>query len=1636
MWFLVLAFNSWPAPVVAQKVDLNSNGMSDVWEQIYGAAALVPSEDADADGLSNTKEAIAATHPLDASSSPRISNVAYAASTFSLSVPSALGKYYELQSIPALTATNWSYETGYVARAGTAVVLSPISGSLGRFFRLAISDVDSDLDGVNDWEEYRLGTDPLIAASNGQLDGNGQLVGDYAYVVGRFAAQNVLTIQATDPTTTAPSPGEAATDLGTLTVTRSGFPLDAVTVNLDLDGGGFGYAVEGVNFSALPRTLNFPAGASSQTISVTPLANTNANTPLVAAMRLLSGTGYTVGSSTNAGVLIYPSTTPTGSGLAGYYYTNSSTTYASALNFHPTNLLFLVTNAVVDFSWTNGSSPNLSNGLYSVRWMGQVRPQYSEQYYFVVRSDDGCRLWVNNQLIIDNWRSQSTADATGIIALQADTHYNLRLEYLQAGGRGEVHLQWYSASQPKQVIPSSRLQPANTTNSAAAVVTSALTAVGFLGQPFSFSVTGANSPLLYSATGLPPGLGFNPTTGLISGVPTLAGAFQVSLTASNAIGLGASLLKITIFDTGSSVVREVWTNALGVNIADIPVNSPPSFTNTLGSLEGITNFGVNYGERVRGYLTAPATGNFYFWISGSDAAELWVSNDDEPVNKLRRAAVPSGTGFRQWNVQPNQRSGWLSMVAGQKYYLEVLHKAGAGGGDHWSVGWMLDPFGTNTFPNPTNPIVPGYVLGRYYPLPATVTSGTLYTANMLAQSGAVSSGLGAATLRVSADGTKAILIHSVSGLSSPRTAAHIHSDPYLNSPSQIIFDIDQTPFEPDGSQIWNIEPVGTLSAADIQELIRQGKAYINIHTVNYPAGEINGHFRFANGAQIFTPPPAPPAWLDDHTNANAASRFLAQSTFGASTAEITAVQMLGYEGWISNQFALPPTHHLPTVLANRNADPTQPYPSSLTFNTWWRHSVTAPDQLRQRVAFALSEIMVVSENGVLADNAHGLSDYYDTLLEHSFGNFRELLEAVTLSPAMGRYLDMLANQKGDLATGRIPNENYAREILQLFSVGLYRQWPDGTLVLNSKDEIVPTYGQDEVMGFARIFTGWHYYQTNQANGRLPTGFSPASNMTNSMVLVPSRHELGTKQLLDLVALPAAQGLQTNSANAAYDAYGLMDLELAHDSIFNNPNVGPFICRQLIQRLVTSHPSRDYLHRVTQTFNDNGQGVRGDMKAVLQAILLDYEARSTNAMQLASFGKQREPVCRATAPARAFPAPPNNGGTYVQNGTAAITVTLTNAHRLNNNDTVMLSFTDTSGNAAPSAKSYGVTSTSTNTFTVTAPNLATGSYGQTNNVITVNINSHGLVASNGVYLAFSTGGAVNGLYLVTAVNSANQFTVFTPDSATRSGSCFFHRITASGYTQTTTNITVYCSGPHGLIVGESFLVNANTVLIPPGQYQVISNLDATRFLFRVTNSVTRNQGGFNLYPFNMPPLYRSGNVGLQFNTWAMGATDSGNSSSLSQTPLSAPTVFNFYFPDYQFPGVLAAAGMTTPEFQLTSDTEVVLQMNFLSGGILNNTGNTNGLSSFTGGDGDITLDISPWMTTNYTATAGITNLVDSLSTLLLAGQLSPGARSTIINYVSNTTNFPFSTPPTATQMRDRVRAVTHLILNSPDFTIQR
>jgi hypothetical protein len=641
---------------------------------------------------------------------------------------------------------------------------------------------------------------------------------------------------------------------------------------------------------------------------------------------------------------------------------------------------------------------------------------------------------------------------------------------------------------------------------------------------------------------------------------------------------------------------------------------------------------------------------------------------------------------------------------------------------------------------------------------------------------------------------------------------------------------------------------------------------------------------------------------------------------------------------------------------------------------------------------------------------------------------------------MGDYLNMAHNDMGSLVTGVHADENYAREVEQLFSVGLNRLWPDGTLVLNAQGNLVPNYDQDVVMGFASVFTGWAGYQTNQANGRLPVNWYPNGSSTNPMVLVPTHHELGSKLLLDNVMLPPAQGNQANPAFTNFDAYGGHDLDAAMDSLFNHPNVGPFICRQLIQRLVTSNPSRDYVYRVAQVFNNNGAGMRGDMKAVVQAILLDYEARSTNLMAEPTFGKQREPVLRVTAPARAFPSPAPISGTYSQSGGPTITITTPQPHQQNSYDTVCLNFTDTSGYPAPESQAYQVTAPSQTVLVINDPAFALGRYIESNQIITLFYALDSLLPGDPVYLWF-TNGLSSGPYTVISTPDLNHFTVGTTDLLQRTGNVFFPRVPAGGWLQTGTNLTLGTPINHGLVAGEQVYINFSSGGLTDGLYSVASVVDPTHFTLNLTsNANLAANGNAVVFPLAPSNLTRSGTVSLRDSTWNMLYTDQldfqNTSSSLLQSPLRSPTVFNFFYPDYMFPGVLASAGLTTPEFQLTSDTGVAAQMNFLSGGLMYPNNNTNGLVSFPNGGGAIVLNFSPWMTPANTSATGIPALVDTFNAMLVAGQLSPAAKSFIVNYVTNPTNLPYSSPPTGAQMRDRVCAVAHLIILSSDFTIQK
>lgn len=293
----------------------------------------------------------------------------------------------------------------------------------------------------------------------------------------------------------------------------------------------------------------------------------------------------------------------------------------------------------------------------------------------------------------------------------------------------------------------------------------------------------------------------------------------------------------------------------------------------------------------------------------------------------------------------------------------------------------------------------------------------------------------------------------------------------------------------------------------------------------------------------------------------------------------------------------------------------------------WSQLMTSSDGLRKRVALALSEICVVSLSGLDFNwRSHGIAHYWDQLVANAFGNYRQVLQDVTLNPAMGYYLNTRGNQKENTATGRQPDENYAREILQLMSIGLAELNQDGTPKTDGSGKPIDSYTQSDITNLARVFTGYDYDQSQNAPTTVPgtTRTVPSIHFTRlPMALKESLHST-------LAATFLGTTIAANTPGAAA-------LKTALDTIFNHPNVGPFIGKQLIQRLVTSNPSPDYVSRVAARFNNNGAGVRGDMKAVIMAILMDDEARSPAGLSQPSFGKLREPMLRLVQWARTFGA---------------------------------------------------------------------------------------------------------------------------------------------------------------------------------------------------------------------------------------------------------------------------------------------------------------------------------------------------------------------------------------------------------------
>jgi uncharacterized protein (DUF1800 family) len=527
---------------------------------------------------------------------------------------------------------------------------------------------------------------------------------------------------------------------------------------------------------------------------------------------------------------------------------------------------------------------------------------------------------------------------------------------------------------------------------------------------------------------------------------------------------------------------------------------------------------------------------------------------------------------------------------------------------------------------PFRPSLPLLLLAGLGLAPSFLTAqsspnGALYLANLGPLPGATGSANGTATIQVSADGTSANVDVLFSNLSSEEIVAHLTAGG-TGSKGTFVFALGTGQVT---DKLWTFTPTGLYTtSASLIAALTSGNLYVEIDTASFPSGELGGQFLLGSGSQTFTPPPNPPAVNLNVVSQSDAARFLTQATFGPTMTDINNLVAQGYTAWLTAQMALPSSNHLAATRTDAATFPntgTFPIVQSNREAAWWKIAVTAPDQLRQRVAFALSEIYVTSDvASSLANQPEALANYYDLIAIDAFGNFRQLLQDMTLSPVMGNYLNMLRNAAAIPAKGTAADENYAREVMQLLTIGLNELHPDGSLQLDSTGQPIPTYNQATIVQTANVFTGWSYAST-LAN---PSFTGGAADWFHPMQLFPAFHDNTLKTIVNGVIVPANGG-------------GAADLKIELDTLFNHQNTAPFISKQLIQRLVTSNPSPGYIYRVAQVFANNGSGTRGDLSAVVKAILLDPEARSSTLLSNAGYGKLKEPLLRQTAVYRAFNA---------------------------------------------------------------------------------------------------------------------------------------------------------------------------------------------------------------------------------------------------------------------------------------------------------------------------------------------------------------------------------------------------------------
>lgn len=899
-----------------------------------------------------------------------------------------------------------------------------------------------------------------------------------------------------------------------------------------------------------------------------------------------------------------------GNGLRGDYFNNTGLVGTPVVSR---------TDTTVDFTWSGAPASGMSGDHFSARWSGKLEAPVTGAYTLAVNSDEGIRVWLNNALVIDNWAAHAAIrNASAPINLVAAQQYTLKIEYYERTGSAVAQLLWSYPGQAEIAVPEARLYSDTVTTMASSTYLSGLTPVSSTNGegPYERDLSNGNGgegdgkTITIGGTRWARGLGVSAASELVY---QLSAQYQTFLAD---IGVDDE-----VSDRGS-VVFEVWLD--GVRKYQSPV---------LRGYDRVVSISVPVvgGNELKLAVTNGGDGNGYDRADWAGARVVNQTMTTPPVAPTTPTILPAPSGFAATAGNRKVSLKWNTVAGALGYRLYRSTVQGQQGVQLGGIliGMSYEDIGVT---NGTTYFYRMVALNQYGPGAATtqvsakpfapapakptglaaVAGDKLVTLNWTAADNATtynlyrsttSGGQGTTPVRTGITGTTftdtgltngTTYYYKIAGVGEGGTSPQSSQVSGKPAPPPLPSTPGGVSATPGNGQVmlsWNTTTNavsynlfrGTTSNGQGDVPVRTGLTGVtftdtgltNGQTYYYRVAAVNvAGQQGSRSSQVNATPFAPAMTLTSEQMS--AFKFLRQSTWGPTIPLVDRVVQIGKPAFIEEQFALPATPYPDALIAMPNME--------LVSEQFFQNALQGPDQLRQRVAWALSQIWVAS--AIKVDNTHAMVPYIRILEEGAFGNVREVLEQVTLSPAMGEFLDMVNNKKADPTKGTMPNENYARELMQLFTIGLADLNEDGS------PTGAPSYGQEDILELSRVLSGWTY---GDAVAGDPTKINKAF-YEGPMEPVAAFHDAGQKVVLG-ETFPAGQSAR-------------LDLKQALDLLFNHKNMPPLFAKHMIQRLVKSNPSPAYINAVVQAFKNNGQGVRGDMKAIVRAVLLHPEAEQT------------------------------------------------------------------------------------------------------------------------------------------------------------------------------------------------------------------------------------------------------------------------------------------------------------------------------------------------------------------------------------------------------------------------------------------